>query len=601
MKKITFLLSLALAVAMNVSAADGDSQWINYLDTNNASGTSPLVVEYDANSVYWLSTAATADKDANYDVLYNGEKLFDGSKSTSTSSNQNVCLIKFNKSGEKLYSLYSNRGETWTNQNGVVAMKDGGAVIVLRMRHSQGYESEPINFVDGKGADHTIDWECGDDRYNALVVLKIDSEGAIQWSRLIDVDHTFNGKHVATSVDLLAVEGDDNDNVYLGGRYVMPMHFPNADGTETVITPDNMNNYDGDFTQYDNGDLFLVKLDSNGYFVKNVANKGIVKKGSIQSMMWADGALYTLGYMKGVEGESCVFGGTTLSPLANVFNMVLAKFDTDLNAEWVSIINGERDATYGANVIQNTSIFKAGDNLWIGGMGNGKFFDPNTGVSVCSKNKMREGYIFKASAKDGSLVAAQVTSSYNTKTGIIGYFGAIQNPAGTGDVWSYGYTWAVNPAPIFMHAMDGSTLAYNESASFDLITGMTTTMYDMAYDPIEGVIYYTGRSKGTPAPKGLEPGEKAVNWKGFIGKAVLPASLKASTSAIAEVALGEGLEVRPGAGCLTVVNNGADTTVYVCDIVGRQVAAEYVAGESTAAIELPAGLYIAAGKKILVK
>ena len=102
----------------------------------------------------------------------------------------------------------------------------------------------------------------------------------------IDVEHpVVNNKEVTVSVDLLAVEGDDYGNVYLGGRYVMPMHFPNADGTETVLTPDNMDNFDGDFTQYDNGDLFLVKLDSNGYFAGNAANKGIVKKGSIQSMV----------------------------------------------------------------------------------------------------------------------------------------------------------------------------------------------------------------------------------------------------------------------------------------------------------------------------
>ncbi len=108
---------------------------------------------------------------------------------------------------------------------------------------------------------------------------------------------------------------------------------------------------------------------------------------------------------------------------------------------------------------------------------------------------MREGYIFKASATDGRLVAAQATSAYNPKTGIIGYFGAIQNPAGTGDVWAYGYNWGVNPAPIFMHAMDANTLAYDESASFDLITGTTITMYNIAYDPKEGVVYYTGRTK----------------------------------------------------------------------------------------------------------
>ena len=603
MKKFTLLASMAAVCALGAYAADGDSQWINYLDGPTSSGVCPLVIEYDDNSVYWLSTAGTAD--GNLQITYNGESLFEGSKSTTTSANQNVCLVKLDKSGNKLYTLYSNSGETWTNQNGVVATADGGAIVALRMRHAQGYESEPINFVDGKGDSHTIDWQCGESRYNALIVLKVDNEGAIQWSRLIDVEHpVVNNKEVTVSVDLLAVEGDDYGNVYLGGRYVMPMHFPNADGTETVLTPDNMDNFDGDFTQYDNGDLFLVKLDSNGYFAGNAANKGIVKKGSIQSMVWADSALYVHAYMKGVEGENCEFGGVTLSPLANVFNIVLGKFDSDLNADWVSIYNGERDATYNANVIQNSSISKAGNNIWLGGMGNGKFYDPSTGVAVESKNKMREGYIFKASATDGRLVAAQATSAYNAKTGIIGYFGAIQNPAGTGDVWAYGYNWGVNPAPIFMHAMDANTLAYDESASFDLITGTTITMYNIAYDPKEGVVYYTGRTKGTPAPKGLEAGEKAVNWKGFIGKAILPESLKqsSSTSAISGIAAADGIEVMGGVGCINVVNNGgSDTTVIVYDIVGRQVAAERVGAESSASITLPRGIYLAVGKKLMVK
>ena len=95
-----------------------------------------------------------------------------------------------------------------------MATADGGAIVALRMRHAQGYESEPINFVDGKGDSHTIDWQCGESRYNALIVLKVDNEGAIQWSRLIDVEHpVVNNKEVTVSVDLLAVEGDDYGNV----------------------------------------------------------------------------------------------------------------------------------------------------------------------------------------------------------------------------------------------------------------------------------------------------------------------------------------------------------------------------------------------------
>ena len=604
MKKSTLLVALAMLCGLNMAAADGDSQWINYLDGPTASGVCPLKVAYDANSVYWLSTAGTAD--GNQTITYNGETLFEGSKSTTTSANHNVCLIKLNKAGEKLYTVYSNSGETWTNQNGVVPTSDGGAVIALRMRHALGYESEPINFVDAKGNNYAIDWECNEEegRYNALIVLKLDSEGVIEWDRFIDMERleVNDQKAPVASVDLLSVVGDNEGNIYLGGRYVMPMHFPKADGTEVVITPDNMNNYNGDFTQYDNGDLFLVKLDSDGYFVKNVANKGILLKGSVQSMVWSDGALYTLSFMKGAEGETVEFGGFSLSPLPNVYNLVLSKFDSDLNAEWMSIYTGERDTKYSANVIQNTSIFKAGDNLWIGGMGNGIFKDPVSGVSVTSNNKSREGYLFKASAKNGQLVAANTSSSYMTKTGIVGYFGAIQNPSGSGDVYTYGYDWNMAAqAPFFLRAFDSNSLEYKEDASFNLITGMTLAVFDLAYDPTEGVVYYTARSKGTPAPAGLEPSEKAVNWKGFIGKAILPESMKVATSAIESVSVYEGIEISAVANGLAVTNNGADTELSVYDVAGRQVASVPVASASTITICLPRGLYIAGGRKLLVK
>ncbi len=57
-----------------------------------------------------------------------------------------------------------------------------------------------------------------------------------------------------------------------------------------------------------------------------------------------------------------------------------------------------------------------------------------------------------------------------------------------------------------------------------------------------------------------------------------------------------------GVGCINVVNNGgSDTTVIVYDIVGRQVAAERVGAESSASITLPRGIYLAVGKKLMVK
>jgi hypothetical protein len=63
----------------------------------------------------------------------------------------------------------------------------------------------------------------------------------------------------------------------------------------------------------------------------------------------------------------------------------------------------------------------------------------------------------------------------------------------------------------------------------------------------------------------------------------------------------DGVEVSAGAGCLTVANGGADTVIYVYDIVGRKVANVNVAAETTVNIELPGGVYIAGGKKFLVK
>ncbi|WP_300300349.1 hypothetical protein [uncultured Muribaculum sp.] len=605
MKKTTFLVSLCMFAAFGGAAADGDSQWINYIDTNNTSGACPITAAYDANSVYWLTCAGTAGEDSGLDVMYNGDVLFQGSKTTSASANQNVCLVKMDKAtGEKVWAVYSNSGETWTNQNGVVPTNDGGVIMVLRMRHSLGYESKPVNFVDAKGESHNVEWSCGDNRYNALVAVKLDKDGAIDWTRLYDVDHTFNGKHVAASVDLLSVVGDDDGNVLIAGRYVMPIHFPNADGSETVIKPDNMDRQSGDFTQQDNGDMFLVKLDPNGYFVDNFASKGVVMKGSIQKMILADNAIYTLGFMRGVAGEKCDFGGFTIEPLPDVFNIVVAKFNTDLDVQWVSVWNGERDATYNANVIQNVNICKAGGNIWVGGMGNGKFYDSATNVEVCSVNKQREGYLFKASAADGHLVNATASNKYNpyaNKTALLGCFGAIQNPAGTGHVYTYGYCWSVNPAPFYVHAFDAETLAYNADCSFDLITGTTTTVYDLVYDPAEGVAYYVGRCKGTPAPKGHEAGQKAVNWKGFIGKALLPADMKASTNSIATVELTGGVDVIPGIGCVNVVNNGDDTMVNVYDITGRRAASVNVAADTETTVELRAGVYIVNGKKLLVR
>ena len=56
MKKFTLLASMAAVCALGAYAADGDCR-INYLDGPTSSGVCPLVIEYDDNSAYWLSTA----------------------------------------------------------------------------------------------------------------------------------------------------------------------------------------------------------------------------------------------------------------------------------------------------------------------------------------------------------------------------------------------------------------------------------------------------------------------------------------------------------------------------------------------------------------
>ncbi len=92
MKK-NLLLAAAAALSFTLSAQTAPvGKWAYLLDGNTTSGDQTSAIATDGNSIYWLATMGSTES-AN-EILYAGEKLFEGENYNSgNSQTNNRCLL----------------------------------------------------------------------------------------------------------------------------------------------------------------------------------------------------------------------------------------------------------------------------------------------------------------------------------------------------------------------------------------------------------------------------------------------------------------------------------------------------------------------------
>ena len=246
-----------------------------------------------------------------------------------------------------------------------------------------------------------------------FLILKIDADGKLVWSRLAFGDVQFKNEVLSDAVavkDNAKINScvvDEAGNVYLAGNFTTSLYFKKEDGTLATLVSKNNSKWDGKASTY--GDLFLVKLDANGYFVNNLGTDGTAKLAMFDKMVYNDGKLYLNGRVQS-DGAVLKVGDKEVSASTTAQTQILASVNTsDLSVNYVNVLASE-----GAVTIQNKNAQFVNGKVYFTGLLKGTWLNGSEKlVSTTALN----GYVLEMDPATGNISHA-VTSG----NGIFGIY-----------------------------------------------------------------------------------------------------------------------------------------------------------------------------------
>lgn len=620
-KTSTFFIGMILMVSASVKAdvVVPEYQWAVDFSTEQASGDQCNGLASDRSGIYYIGGQGSPQ--AGGPLYYNDIKIGTGATTNSNSANANFVLVKTDYSGNMLWNITSSHGDISNNEGGIALLADGTAVAVVKVRASSGFLDEGVEFVDGTGASHKIDWNTAEEpvRSYRVMVMNINPEtGAVNSIRQIVTDITPvanpGGNYTLGTPDGINVNciATDGEYVYFGGKYRKSVTFSKESGEKVVLAPHSLESWNGD-TQTQNGNIYIVKLDAAGNYVASFTVASTYNLGNALALSCNGGKLYMAGMICGMAPDCSPvdFGGVTLATYESQ-SPVVAAFTQDLNVQWAKLYEG----TYAVNssksfVIQNVGILANGNDLWVSGQFNGKVINPDNREQVISSmldTTPREGLLLHLSSADGSWIGGVASSdSYGIKVPgttfncIAGYFDPFVDPNDEGHVYVFGYGMNANVG-VFVRRYDVETLkSDSDSDAWNMLTGGgAPTCQAMVYNPETSTFICSARGNREFNIIGTD--SKVAPKNNAYGVVLSAFKMPFKPLAGVEETVGfadNDVKVFGGYGEATVTSS-EEVIVEIYDITGR-VAASVEVDNGSQSVALPAGLYITRYGKIVVK
>lgn len=589
MKKVYKLLAAAIVAlapmaAMAQAATQPVALWGKLVSAPQKTGMGYDLAVASDGALYSLTSAGTMT-DAE-EIKFGTEVIGHGTTNSTTSGNQNLVLIKTDGNGNRLWSAYSTIGDLYSGGGWLAATNDGGVMMVVKFRHSDGRTEKPA-FVDGTGKTTELDWAANDNgRFYRMVMVRFSKDGAIEWTRMADIDTTPQKKATTYSkitpdgFDVYTAKMDGNQNLYVGGRFRMPITFQKADGSKVTLTPCNVKDWTGD-PQTQNGDLFIAKFDASGNYLKSLVSTDSASYTAIKNVRIANDKLYFEGYFQGRTMNGAInpvkLGGIDLGLKNANTALLVGVADLDLN-----VLNAKTFASeVSGSVYQTTALDVIDNNIYLTGKTKCKL-DLASGTMDAS-NTTRDGYLIKLNSDlepQGSALNGKNQS---------GFMGVVADRNDNDNIYVLGHNLMSN---LFMKKYDRNTLAYKD-VEWNLTDNASAILPMVASND---TLYALSRVRGTVKFIGGEISLSSSSFNALVAAFKLPVH---TTTAIETVADCNDINVTATRGAINITT-ATQTTVNVYNITGALVASVKT-GEGTTTVELPAGLYIAAGKKLIVR
>lgn len=444
-KKFTLLLFAILSLTMSLNAQSPLAfQWAHSVDGATTGGDNVMGMCKSSDGYYYIATnfgTSTTQKALN--VWFDGEQLkgdhsvYEGSPYTGTSQNGNMLLQKVAKDGSVVWTTFTKKGDV--DHAEVAPTSDGGLIVALKCRawvKEAGLENM-LCYVDATESETNITGDQVESEYRYLI-MKITKTGTIEWYRKITGLVKTNGENKPTKnniyVNGLAV--DENDNIYLAGNFRTEMYLNKSDETKaTLVAKSSVATWGGD-SQNTVGDMFLVKLDSKGYYLNSIVNNGIVDCAFLDKVVYNDGKLYLDGRVKSV-GNEITFGGVTVNASKDFQTQLLLSVNTeDLSVNYIKSLTSVANKS-GRFVIQNKSVQYLNGYVYFTGLLNGSWQQEGESENIATNHTSAQlkGYVLKMNPETGKVEKATV----RTDGGIGGFFGVYE---GAEKLYAFGYDFS---------------------------------------------------------------------------------------------------------------------------------------------------------------
>lgn len=564
------MILAASAMSAGAQGFTATANWVTPINANNGISTPETVAASD-NNTFLVSKFVSKGNDNSLNFVNFGsqEKVAFGAPNKATSGNDNLLLTKVNADGTAAWHVYSKQGRV---ANASAATTSDGGVVVAAVTSFTAFNAKEatdipansiLDIVDADNHTTTIEKAFAGSAVYDIVVLKISADGHLDWFKHFAADDA------SSLTAKIAV--DNADNIYIGGQHAKTLSFgENAVAARSAKS------------------LYLVKLDNAGNFVKSFDISGTDAEDYIDAVTFADGKIFVAGRVKAkAEGNTIAFADITLAP-TTFDDVFAAAFSTDLVPVWASIANSVA-ASDGKHTSQVKGIDVSEGFVLVSGLVKGgyKAAGATDAVTMSSGTKL-EGMVIGFSIADGALSKGVCVSE-----GISGLYSATIKG---NKIYAFGYNIAnADEQGSSLFEFDGENANENVIATTNepASAGYPTTFYAKFVNSslLAGV-----RAKG----KGINVLGNVydyTNQKDFTAT-VMSINLKDVFGGISTTETADDARIWAVSGAVKV-SVASPTTVAVYNVAGQIVAKRIVTDEMT--IALPAGFYIANGKKVVVK
>lgn len=443
-KKFTLLLFAILSLTMSLNAQSPLAfQWAHSVDGATTAGDNVMGMCKSSDGYYYIATnfgTSTTQKALN--VWFDGELLknehgaYEGSPYTGTSQNGNMLLQKVAKDGSVVWTTFTKKGDV--DHAEVAPTSDGGLIVALKCRawvKEAGLENM-LCYVDATESETNITGDQVESEYRYLI-MKITKAGTIEWYRKI-TGLVKNGKKQPTknNIYVYGLAVDEYDNIYLAGNFRTEMYLNKSDETKaTLVAKSSVDTWDGG-SQKTVGDMFLVKLDSKGYYLNSIVNNGIVNCAFLDKVAYNNGKLYLDGRVKSV-GNEITFGGVTVNASKDFQTQLLLSVNTeDLSVNYIKSLTSVENVQK-RFVIQNKSAQYLNGYVYFTGLLNGSWKQESESENIVTNHSSNQlkGYVLKMNPETGRIEKAAV----RTDGGIGGFCGVYE---GAEKLYAFGYDFS---------------------------------------------------------------------------------------------------------------------------------------------------------------